>query len=329
MPEVSIVIPTYRRPELLAQALRSVEQQSMADVEVLVCDNAADSDTRDVVTQFNDLRFIYVPRPTNLGMFRNVMLGLAQASSPFVMKLDDDDMLLHDSLDRLIRPFADQPDLMISAGGLELVDQQAGPLPRDTRFMNHRSGRDHLREGLVSPATVAVAGGAILLTAAMVRKDVVDWVSVPEDVDTAYDLYVCLKAVEDGRPAYFTPQPVIRYRIHPGSDTQRHLRKQAQASRAVLSRAIADGRHEDEGPLRRRLAQSTVLEGRVELREGQRRAARHLLWKAMRVHPTPEILGLLLLSHLPASLTTLARNTRARTLRRAWPTVSSEADSHS
>lgn len=325
MPTVSIVVPTYRRPDFLAQALDSVLAQTMPDLEVLVCDNAADPATAEVVNRLNDRRIIYCPRPENLGMLRNALLGFQQASSPLVVKLDDDDLLVPDALERLVAPFADHPDLMLSCGGIEFMDEHAVTLSRDTAHMDRTTGRDAIPEGLIRPATRLVTQGAAVLAAAVLRKDAVDWRAIPDDVATSYDLYLTLKAVEDGRPAWFTKAPVVRYRVHSGSDTNRNLGPQAQGAIAVLTEAIAGGRHEDGDALRHRLAEVLGYAGRVELDAGDRARARQTLRRSVQMAPTAPAIGLLTLSYLPTGVFRQVRNLRARLSRRAWPGASSSA----
>ena len=50
---ISVVIPTYNRPRTLLQALRSLQEQTLSDFEILVVDNAADSEVEKMVAEFN------------------------------------------------------------------------------------------------------------------------------------------------------------------------------------------------------------------------------------------------------------------------------------
>ncbi|MFK5690591.1 glycosyltransferase family 2 protein [Ornithinimicrobium sp. LYQ92] len=293
MPAISIIVPTFRRPHFLAQALASVRAQTFTDLEVLVCDNAADAVTEQVVRELDDPRFVYVPRPQNLGMLRNAMLGFAAASSPLVMKLDDDDTLRPGALARLVHPFADHPDLHLCFGGVDLVDEHTDDLPEATDELNRTSGRARLLEGLHPDGTRLVASGAVQLAGGVLKADVVDWLAVPDEVATAYDVYLALAAVADGRPAWFTPAPVIAYRLHPEADTARHLGPQALGACRVMERALESGRHTDTASLRRRLGVASLVAGRVARHEGDRAGARSLALRAARLAPGRESLQLL------------------------------------
>lgn len=310
MPRVSVVVPTYLRPHFLVKALTSLQTQTLADFEVLICDNGADPATEEVVRSFSDDRFFYHPRPQNLGMLRSAMLGFAAARSPLVMKVDDDDALLPDALERLVAPFDAEPEVMLSFGGVLLVDENDAPLPEQTEWLDRSSGRSEFEEGLLTGATGIVARGGVQLAGAVVRADLVNWTSVSSEVGTAYDFHLALTAAEDSRPLWFTSAPVVRYRLHPDADTKKHLAAQAQATTYVLEQALASGRHDDEAALRHRLAEATLVAGRELLRLGQAVRARPLLRRSWRLQPSLSRGRLVLASHLPAVL--LTRLLRAR-----------------
>lgn len=316
MPRVSVVVPTYLRPHFLAGALASVRAQTLADLEVLVCDNGADAATEQVVRDFADERFRYLPRPENLGMLRNAMLGFAEARSPLVMKLDDDDALLPDALERLVAPFDVHPEIRLSFGGVQLVGEDGEPLVEATGWLDRTSGRGSFAEGLLTGGTKIVAGGGVQLAGAVVRADLVDWTAVPSEVATAYDFYLALTAAEEDRPLWFTPARVVRYRLHPGADTNTHAAAQTQATVRVLERALASGRHRDTAALQRRLGDAAFEAGRVLLRQGETQAARPLLRRSLRLSPSLVGCELALAAHLPPAVRTRLMRARAMLVRR-------------
>ncbi|NJL38860.1 MAG: glycosyltransferase family 2 protein [Leptolyngbyaceae cyanobacterium SM1_4_3] len=91
---VSCIICTYRRPELLAGALKSVIQQNLPvhEFEIIVVDNNSGDETPTVVERLTRLsaapvRYVFEPKQ-GLSYARNA--GVAQASSEIVAFLDDD-----------------------------------------------------------------------------------------------------------------------------------------------------------------------------------------------------------------------------------------------
>lgn len=95
MTAVSIVIPTYRRPEMLRRAIHSclVQQGVAAPFEIVVVDNDAAGSARDAVAAIAaegavPLRYIAEPRP-GISHARNA--GVAAAGGRYLAFLDDDE----------------------------------------------------------------------------------------------------------------------------------------------------------------------------------------------------------------------------------------------
>ena len=93
LPEISVVICTYNRAELLRLALTSLLRQSPANItyEVVVVDNNSTAETRAVVDELaqSDARVRYV-RETRQGNAYARNTGVAEARAPIVAFLDDD-----------------------------------------------------------------------------------------------------------------------------------------------------------------------------------------------------------------------------------------------
>lgn len=124
MPLVSIVIPSFNRGALLAQAIESVLQQSVTDLEVIVVDDGSIDDTAEVVGGFqSDARLHYMSQAhRGCAIARN--LGANAASGEFIGWLDSDDTYLPDALHAHLEVFADQPDSGMSIGGYDYVDEE-------------------------------------------------------------------------------------------------------------------------------------------------------------------------------------------------------------
>ncbi|OBQ33110.1 MAG: glycosyl transferase, partial [Anabaena sp. CRKS33] len=55
-PLVSVIIPTYNRPEYLKQAISSAVQQIYQNIEIIVCDNCSSENPASLIESFNDSR---------------------------------------------------------------------------------------------------------------------------------------------------------------------------------------------------------------------------------------------------------------------------------
>lgn len=93
-PRVSVILPTYNRPELLHRALASLALQTMTEFEVIVV-NDGGVDVAGVVDAWRTrLRLRHTRHSSNLGLpaARNTAIDLSTA--PVLAFLDDDDLFL-------------------------------------------------------------------------------------------------------------------------------------------------------------------------------------------------------------------------------------------
>ena len=91
---MTIAVPAYNRPGLLAETLASIESQTArVPLEVIVCDDLRMPETRAVVERFPSESFHYIPNPVTLGAVANWNQCLRRARGKWVMVLHEDDTL--------------------------------------------------------------------------------------------------------------------------------------------------------------------------------------------------------------------------------------------
>ncbi|ALV08492.1 glycosyltransferase family 2 protein [Roseateles depolymerans] len=95
-PRLSIAIPTFRRFDLLSEAIASVLAQRFSiPVELLIVDNDPDNDTQalEAMQAFAGHPLTYYKNLTNVGMVANWNCCMALARGDYVTILHDDDLL--------------------------------------------------------------------------------------------------------------------------------------------------------------------------------------------------------------------------------------------
>ncbi|WP_203917887.1 glycosyltransferase family 2 protein [Rugosimonospora africana] len=97
-PEVSVVIPTRNRPELVPRAVRSALDQTLREIEVIVVVDGPDPSTGEALAAHADprLRLVELPESGGAPAARNI--GAKEATAPYVALLDDDDEWLPEKL---------------------------------------------------------------------------------------------------------------------------------------------------------------------------------------------------------------------------------------
>ena len=90
-PAVSVVIPTFERPDLLRRAIASVRHQTWCDWEAIVVDDCSTADIASVVDGIGDARVRVVRRAVNGGVAAAQNTGLDEAQGRYVSFLHSDD----------------------------------------------------------------------------------------------------------------------------------------------------------------------------------------------------------------------------------------------
>ena len=90
-PVQSVIIPTFNRKELLADAINSVLKQSLRDIEVIVADDCSTDSTEDFVRSIPDERVRYLRNADNSGSEVSRLNAFRQARGKYITFLDDDD----------------------------------------------------------------------------------------------------------------------------------------------------------------------------------------------------------------------------------------------
>ena len=87
--DVSVVIPTHNRRELLKRAINSVLNQTISVRQIIIVDNASTDNTYEMISSlFPEIRYIYEKRK-GVSIARNV--GIKNCHSTWIAFLDSDD----------------------------------------------------------------------------------------------------------------------------------------------------------------------------------------------------------------------------------------------
>ena len=116
MPNVSIIIPSYNRRDIIELTLDSVQAQTYQEWECLVVDDGSTDETESIIAKYvkKDSRFSLIKRttePKGAPTCRNI--GLLKSSSPYIIFLDSDDILAPWCLENRLENFQDNLDFIV------------------------------------------------------------------------------------------------------------------------------------------------------------------------------------------------------------------------
>ena len=97
-PRVSVIVPVYNGARYLGEAIQSVLDQSFADFELLLVDDASPDNSAEIASRYHDPRLKYLRHPKNLGSDRARHTGLQESTGEIIAFLDQDDQFHPDKL---------------------------------------------------------------------------------------------------------------------------------------------------------------------------------------------------------------------------------------
>jgi glycosyltransferase involved in cell wall biosynthesis len=212
MPRVSIIIPTYNRARLLAEAIQSVWEQTVADYEIIVADDGSTDETAECVQQWSaPVRYLRLPHSGLPGVARNA--GIRVATGEYIAFLDSDDLWVPDALAKRLAMFHAQPEV-------HLVYADAIVFAHGTGIALHR------RHAISQPAAGWI-GPQLLLgdfmptPSVIVRRVALDTVGLFCEEPSLrwgedWDLWLRIVARYQ---ATFVGEPLVRVRFHAGKIT--------------------------------------------------------------------------------------------------------------
>jgi glycosyltransferase involved in cell wall biosynthesis len=277
-PRVTVVVPTYRRPLLLVEALASIFSNSYADFEVLVVNDGAEEDLALAQAQFADHRIKWITRANRLGMLENNLDAFRRARGEYIATLHDDDQWAPTLLSTLVPILESHPDVVVAFADHYIVNAGGAVDDIHTEASSLRWGRTTLREGVHCPfGKLAVIDQSIpLQCAAVFRKGALNTADFPIQVGPLYDLWTSYQLARGGGAAWYVAKRLAFYREHAASQTATGHTANASAGVYCWDRFLKDDALVAWTPyLKRRLAAAEFRLATELLRNGERRAARH------------------------------------------------------
>jgi GT2 family glycosyltransferase len=119
--DFSVIIPTFRRPNELIEAISSVLRQRGATVEIIVIDDSPEGSAEEPIRNLGDSRVIYLKNKNPTGGFPSVVrnIGWPMARGTFVNFLDDDDIVTEGHYAVVKAALATKPTIGLVFGRIE------------------------------------------------------------------------------------------------------------------------------------------------------------------------------------------------------------------
>lgn len=234
--EITVLLPVRNAAEYLPDAMGSLSAQTFGDWRCLALDDGSVDDSPALLDAHAraDPRFLVLRRWRAGGVAAALRSLLARTETPWVARMDADDVCHPQRLEAQRAAARDQPEVDLWGSLVEILGPAVGNWPDFVAWMNAvRSPQEILREAFTEcPLPHPTWFGR---TAAL-REDG-GYCEGPFAED--YDLF--LRLLRRGRRFGKVPLPLLAWRDHPGRETRTSFRTRRDALLRLKARHFAEG----------------------------------------------------------------------------------------
>lgn len=202
---VSIIVPTYNTEKFIRSTIESVQNQTYANWEMVLVDDASTDKTVSIIKEFaqqdNRIKLFELQENRGNGFARNA--ALEKATGKYIAYLDADDLWFPQKLEKQIN-FLKANNLHFTFSFYDSIDEEGNNLNRRVESPNPLTYKQLFFCNYVGNLTAIYDAdyfGKIILEASQKRQDWRIWLTI-------------LKQIEIAKPI---PEPLAFYRIRKDS----------------------------------------------------------------------------------------------------------------
>ncbi|MEH2259378.1 glycosyltransferase [Nostoc sp.] len=228
IPKISVIIPAYNSEKTITHTIKSVLNQTLSDLELIVINDGSEDSTLDIVTQIKDPR-IKILSYANAGGNVSRNRGLQLAVGEFVSFLDADDLWTPDKLQSQLKALQENATATVAYSWTDYIDENGEIVLSGT----HSTANGDVYEKLLVTNFLENGSNPLIRREALIKLGGFDEsLSAAQDWDMWLRLacqfdFVCVPSVK------------ILYRISANSVSS-NLVRQEKACLQVLERAYKE-----------------------------------------------------------------------------------------
>jgi len=218
-PIVTVFTPVYNGLPYLHEAIESTLNQTYTDFNYLIIDDASpDPEVRECINSYNDPRIDFIINEENLGVSETFNRAMKLIDTPYVIRVDQDDVNLPNRIEDQLKFLQDNPDISVVCSWEHTIDE------------NNKRGHDWKR-GLKNYGEFL---GPILLTLSPIwhpslafrREALIDIGGFKKEYKRAEDFDVTARFALQRHSAKIIPKFHLLQRQHSASQSKEFAREQ-------------------------------------------------------------------------------------------------------
>ena len=124
-PKITVIVPIYNSEPYIRKIIRSIQNQSMLDIEIILVNDLSTDNTLKIVEELQkeDPRIELLNNEKNMGILYSRCIGVLKAKGKYIVPLDHDDFFLDEDVFEVIYEEAEKGNFdMISFMDIEIKD---------------------------------------------------------------------------------------------------------------------------------------------------------------------------------------------------------------
>lgn len=201
IPKISVIMPVYNGEKYLKEAIDSILNQTYADFELLLIDDASSDSTENIIHSYNDNRIVYIKNDKNLGLIKTLNKGLDLSKGEFIARMDQDDIADAARFEKQINLFEKDPDLGICGTWFKCFGNQIRE-----RILEHPESNEEIKITLLGRCTLGHP-------TVMMRKSAIQNLKYDDNYKSAedYEFWTRLSRITKLQNI---PECLLQYRFH-------------------------------------------------------------------------------------------------------------------
>ena len=202
---VSIITPSYNSKRFIEDTVKSVQNQTYTNWEMIIVDDCSNDGTREILTRLADLddriKVFFMNENSGAAIARNK--ALKEAKGKFIAFLDSDDMWHETKLEKQLA-FMRNKDIAFSFTEYELMDEEGVLLNKKVEIPASIDYHGLLKNTIIGCLTV------------MINREKTGYFEMP-NIRTRQDFALWLSILKKGFTAYGLKETLSKYRVVKGS----------------------------------------------------------------------------------------------------------------
>lgn len=130
VPRVTVLLPAFNSGDYLAETLESIWKQTFADFELLAVDDGSTDRSPEILASCCDKRLRVLRNASRLKLSGALNRGLGEARGEFVARMDADDLMRPDRLERQLAHLGRHPEIGCCGGWVRTHGEGSGKIRR-------------------------------------------------------------------------------------------------------------------------------------------------------------------------------------------------------